>query len=142
MYYDGQGTSKNNDEAFKFFQKAVECGNQKAFAFLGIMYENGEGVAKDYSRSVDCYKKAVEFETVGGGICENAISRMYYEGGFGLSQDFKECAHRLLKAANAGNIDAMGNIGCFYTYPSELFGEENPPEVKIMMYYFYLVIYT
>ena len=140
MYYDGQGTSKNNDEAFKFFQKAVECGNQKSFAFLGIMYENGEGVAKDFSRSVDCYKKAVEFETVGGGICENAISRMYYEGGFGLSQDFKECAHRLLKAANAGNIDAMGNIGCFYTYPSELFGEENPPEVKIMMYY--LVIYT
>ena len=42
------------------FEKAADCGVNQAYYNLGLMYEFGHGVEKDYKRAVTLYKKAVE----------------------------------------------------------------------------------
>ena len=53
MYANGQGVTKDEVEAVKWFRKAADQGNADGQSNLGLMYENGRGVAKD---EVEAYK--------------------------------------------------------------------------------------
>jgi TPR repeat protein len=48
MYKLGKGTSKDIDEAVKWFDRAARQGNVLAQINLGIAYEQGEGVPQNY----------------------------------------------------------------------------------------------
>src|SRR6185369_1807472 len=43
MYYNGEGTEKNLEKAFHWYQKAAKYGSKEAMFHLANMYYNGEG---------------------------------------------------------------------------------------------------
>ena len=44
----------------KWYRKSAEQGNATAHYNLGLCYDKGSGVTKDYSEAVKWYKKAAE----------------------------------------------------------------------------------
>ena len=61
LYFHGKyGTKVDYAKALKWYRKAAEKGYSDAFTQLGIMYENGKGVAKDLNEAEKWYKKALE----------------------------------------------------------------------------------
>jgi TPR repeat protein len=48
MYARGEGVSKDNAEAVKWYQKAADQGSATAQYSLGSAYHKGEGVPKNY----------------------------------------------------------------------------------------------
>ena len=48
----------SNSETVHWSRKAADQGNVAAQGALGFMYDNGKGVAQDYSQAVGWYRKA------------------------------------------------------------------------------------
>ena len=51
MHHNGQGTSQNFSEAFKWFLMSSEQGNLNSIRLISTMYALGNGVEKDYVKS-------------------------------------------------------------------------------------------
>jgi TPR repeat protein len=49
MYYDGQGTRRNYDEAARWFRASADAGNPVGQHDLGVLYYKGLGVPLDYN---------------------------------------------------------------------------------------------
>ena len=60
MYVRGQGVVQDSEQAFKWFTKSAEQGNQYAQGSLGMMYDNGVGVPQDYDQAIKWYTKSAE----------------------------------------------------------------------------------
>jgi len=58
MYYNGDGTTKDDAQAVEWNRKAAEQGNVFAQYKLGEMYDRGEGVPKDAAKAVEWWQKA------------------------------------------------------------------------------------
>jgi TPR repeat protein len=75
-YYYGLGefgklTQKQRDQmAKKFFEEAVAAGDWEACGHLGVMYEVGQGVPKDWKQAARLYLQGVENE--------NPVCMYYY----------------------------------------------------------------
>ena len=52
-YDRGDGVTKDDVEAFKWFRRAAEQGDAPAQNHIGVCYDNGRGVTKDF---VEAYK--------------------------------------------------------------------------------------
>ena len=48
MFYNGQGTTQNYKQAFKWYKKAAEQGYAPAQGVLGLMFFDGKGTTQDY----------------------------------------------------------------------------------------------
>ena len=83
----------------------AEQGHTDAQNNLGVMYLNGEGVAKDYSEAVKWYRLAAEQ----GSYQAQVNLGFMYATGKGVSQDYKEAYAWLHMAAAQGNSDAKRN---------------------------------
>ena len=59
-YKDGFGTSRDYNEALKWFRKAADRNSNDAMYALGEMYEKGLGVEKDLEEASNWYKKAAD----------------------------------------------------------------------------------
>ena len=60
-YFHGYyGTKVDYPKALKWYRKAAEKGHTVALCQLGVMYENGNGVAKDLNEAEKWYMKALE----------------------------------------------------------------------------------
>lgn len=57
-FFKGIGTSKDYEQAIKWFKKAANLGDAEAQLHLGIMYENGNGVDQNYSEALYWYDLA------------------------------------------------------------------------------------
>lgn len=58
MYYNGDGTTKDDAKAVEWYQKAAGRGNAFAQFNIGVMYDKGEGVPKDAAKAVEWWQKA------------------------------------------------------------------------------------
>jgi len=58
MYYNGDGTTKDDAKAAEWNLKAAEQGNVFAQYKLGEMYDKGEGVPKDAAKAAEWWQKA------------------------------------------------------------------------------------
>ena len=92
-YHDG-----NYDEAYKNFVPEAEKGNALAQTALGIMYQNGRGVKRDYQQARVWYEKAAE---QGDEIAENNLGFMYWKGQGG-TRDAVRAAELFSKATLQG----------------------------------------
>ncbi|WP_199764816.1 tetratricopeptide repeat protein, partial [Helicobacter felis] len=54
------GLPKDDGKAAKYYQKAGEMGESSAYAMLGDMYQDGQGVPKDLGKAKEYYKKACD----------------------------------------------------------------------------------
>ena len=56
----GIGTALAPDEAVEWFRKAADQDCHEAFYELGVCYENGEGVERDFDQAIAWYRKAAD----------------------------------------------------------------------------------
>jgi TPR repeat protein len=111
MYYNGQGVQQDYKETFKWYRLSAKQGNAKALKWyrlsaeqgdvsaqydLGVMYEEGRGVPKDFKEAVKWSKLAAD---QGNALTQNNLSYMYYKGQ-GVPKDYV-LAHMWWNIANS-----------------------------------------
>ena len=78
---------------------------------LGVLYDNGHGVAQDYARAREVVRE-------GRRQGRNATATQYlgvlYENGNGVPQDYARAREWYEKAADKGDTTAMTNLGVLY----------------------------
>jgi uncharacterized protein len=60
IYYNGEGVSRDDAEAVKWYRKAAEQGHTEAQLNLVEIYSYGEGVQQDFAEATNWYRKAAE----------------------------------------------------------------------------------
>lgn len=97
--------------AFKEWKELAEKGDAVAQYNLALMYDDGEGVAKDAKEAVRWYRKAAE---QGHPRAQNNLGASY-ETGVGVDRsDYAEALRWYRKAAAQDNATAWRNIGNLY----------------------------
>jgi hypothetical protein len=87
-----------------------EQGDADAQFILGVMYDNGRGVAQNDAKAVRWFRLAAE-----QGLAEAQFSLgLMYATGTGVPQDDAETVHWYQLAAEQGQVDAQGNLGFMY----------------------------
>lgn len=108
-YDEGMAAYQKHDysTALKEWKPAAEQGNLDAQYSLGMLYENGQGVAKDYKQAFFWYKKVADH---GNPNAQSKIGAMYAEGK-GVERDYPQAAHWLREAANQDVPAAQSTLG-------------------------------
>jgi len=103
-------SSKDCVQAIKPFRLAAEQGDATAQFYLGVMYDNGEGVPQDYAEAVKWYRLAAE---QGYASAQFNLGLMYGLGQ-GVPQDYAEAVKWYRLAAEQGNDFGQFNLGLMY----------------------------
>ena len=74
------------------------------------MYEEGQGVARDYSEAARWYRQAAE---QGIAVAQTALATLYTKGS-GVAQDLPEAVRWYRKAAEQGFAPALHELGALY----------------------------
>ena len=115
MYQAGLGTTKNPEEAAKWFHRAAAQGEVFSEAVLGRLYYFGQGVAKSYIQSVRWFRMAAE---AGDAESQYNVGTFYERGFFEQGVDFRIDNREAVKwyrlAARQGHPGALNNLGTFY----------------------------
>lgn len=134
LYRRGFGVAKDVERATKLYQKArkglvksAEKGNARASFMLGIIFEQGLGIAADKKQALKWFVKAAE---QGDAKTQNRLG-LWHETGQNVKQDFKAARHWYRKAAEQGDIHALNNLGIMY---SEGTGVPKSPKIAIEWY--------
>ena len=77
MYEQGQGVTKDEAEAVKWYRKAAEQNDAEAQCNLGLAYATGQGVARDEAEAVKWFRKAAEQNDA---LAQNNLGSMYARG--------------------------------------------------------------
>lgn len=110
LYENGQGTTKNNEEAVKWYTAAAGYGHVTSQFILGWKYAKGEGVIQDYKEAVKWYTKAAER---GDAFAQNNLGIIYRDGQSGLI-NYNDAIKWFSIAAEQGNPPAQLNLGMMY----------------------------
>ncbi|WP_373745936.1 tetratricopeptide repeat protein [Neisseria dentiae] len=99
--------------AIPYFEQAWQAGHMKAPRYLGLMYLNGEGVAKNMQTAFAYFTQAAAAGDITGqywlGYC--------YENGLGTARDMSQALRWYRKSAERGDhvsqpaIDALTRLG-------------------------------
>jgi TPR repeat protein len=109
-YNTGEGVSKDDVEAVRWYRKAAEQGHAKSQNELGFCYRDGVGVSKDLSEAFQWFRKAAE---QGLAEAQNELGFCYHEGE-GVPQDDVEAVKWFRKAAEQGHAMAQNTLGAHY----------------------------
>jgi len=101
----GRRCRQNPTEAVKWFQRAADHGFARAQNNLGIMYDNGNGVAKNPILAFAWFTKAAEQEMQMPKIIWNHVGE-----GDGIAKDPVEAVKYFKKAAEQGQMLAQNNL--------------------------------
>ncbi|EXX52258.1 Skt5p [Rhizophagus irregularis DAOM 197198w] len=110
-YYNGEGTEKNLEKAFYWYQKAAENGYEKAMHNLAICYVNGEGTEKNLEKAFYWYQKAAE-----NGLTNSMHNlALCYVNGVGTEKNLEKAFYWYQKAEENGFTNAMYSLAiCYY----------------------------
>ena len=119
MYHDGDGVNQDYAEALKWYKKAAEADNPKAYDNMGWMYQHGQGVNQDYKKAFECYQEGAE------GDVPRSINQLgyFYENGMYVEADNEKAIDYYIRAANLGNVVSQYNAGRYYEYVKKDFSE-------------------
>ncbi len=93
----------NYAESFRLFSRATELGFLDAQGNLGVLYINGQGVAKDEKKAASLFKDGAE---KGNPSCMFYFA-MCLEGGVGVAKDGTAAKEWYIKAAKGGDRRAI-----------------------------------
>lgn len=88
------------------FRPMAEKGNAQAQSFLGAIYGNGYGIARDYQEAVKWWRLAA---AQGDDGAQNFLGLMYANG-YGVAQSDQEASKWWQLAAAQGNAQAQENL--------------------------------
>lgn len=97
-------------QALAMLRPLAEQGDPRSQYSMGVLYENGFGVAKDLPQAAAWYLKAAE---QGNSDAQYNLGAMY-EHGIGIPVDYPQAARWYRPAAEQGDIDALSNLGVLY----------------------------
>ena len=92
--------------ALEKWQTLAEAGNAEAQNNLGILYDNGQGVAQDYGKARAWWEKAA---TQGDAGAQYNLGVLYYNGE-GVPRDISKAREWLEKAAAQGDESAKAAL--------------------------------
>jgi uncharacterized protein len=104
------GRRGDHATAMREYQALAEKGDPDAEYNIGMMYDNGLGVPRDYQKAIEIWLKAAKNGSV---PAQYALGVMYRQGR-GVPQDNKEAARWWLKASESGLVFAQYNLGWAY----------------------------
>ena len=111
-YQDGKRAYLQGDyaTALKKFEPLAESGHPESQHYLGLIYEQGRGVAKDTKAAIKWYLKAAEH---GHTEAQRALALMYT---YGSEQDDMKAIKWLTKAAEQGDASAILSLVDDYAF--------------------------
>lgn len=102
--------SNHYTQAKKALDSLAKKGNIEGYQMLGVMYEHGLGVEKDYSLAMKWYLKGHE----SGNIDSTYNVGMFYIFGRGVEKSQAKGVEHLTLAAKKGHQKAIHNLGYAY----------------------------
>jgi TPR repeat protein len=96
----------NLPEAVRWLRKAADQGSVGSFNNLGVAYENGLGVKRDYTEAAKWYRAAA----IRGNVRAQANLGLLYRFGRGVNLDLVTAYAWLKLSANQGNPLGSANI--------------------------------
>ncbi len=99
-------------EAKALYQQACSSGNGVACMNIGVLYEDGHGVGKDFLRASSFYSMACAQGSTDG--C-NLLGFMYETGVFGVEKDYSRAMALYSRACGAGNANGCEGLGSIYS---------------------------
>jgi pilus assembly protein FimV len=102
----------------------IQQGSPDGLFYLGVMYDQGKGLAQDKTKAFQLYSEAAQ---------KDHISAQYnlgiqYATGEGVTQDFSKAEYWWTKAAERGLMQAQFNLGNLYYYG--MTGKKNPATAR------------
>lgn len=94
----------------RLLRALADQGNAAARYNLGVLYDNGRGVAEDHAEAARWYRVAAE---QGHAAAQNNLANLY-RNGQGVPQDFAEAVKWYRRAADQGSAMAQNNLGSMY----------------------------
>jgi V8-like Glu-specific endopeptidase len=120
MYYTGEGTPQNHDEAVKWYRRAAAKGNAYAQNSLGVMYLNGYGVQKNLPEAAKWIRASAN---QGNPQAQLNLGHLLADGR-GIPRNLPEAAKWYHRAAEQGDAEAQVNLGrCYVT--GEIVGKKH-----------------
>ena len=120
-FYHGKGTTKNNEQALKWFTKSAELKNSEAQYYAGRMHHGGEGTNKNISKAFQYYKDSAEQGNAKAqyavGVCYNQgfeETLIYNEELDKHVKDYKKMFKSWEKSADQGHAMAQYRLGQCY----------------------------
>jgi len=112
QYAKGKAADDKGDysDAMRWYRQAAGAGNTDAMNRLGVMHDNGQGVAEDPVQAVAWFRKAADAGDPAG---MNNLASMYGHGR-GVPKDEAEAVGWYRKAADAGDEWGMIHLGAMY----------------------------
>lgn len=96
--------------AATLYERAANMGHLEAAVSLGVLYQNGTGVAQDLDRARALYEAAA---AQGHARAQNNLGLLYVRGE-GAAQDYEAAAALFAAAAEQGLAVARTNLGVMY----------------------------
>ena len=135
MYMNGEGVTKDYQQAVLWFRKAAKGNNADALFNLGTIYEKGLGVHQDYDQASRWYLQArdqghskadsridriddvlatLDCDADAGSAEAQVVLGELYANGNGVPQSDEQAAELYLKSAEQGNTKAQVKLGIAY----------------------------
>jgi uncharacterized protein len=99
-------------QKFAHMKEKAAGGDVRACYVLGLMHEQGFGVARDNGQAVLCYRKAAEQGLV---EAQYRLGYLYYHGQ-GVPKNLEQAAEWFTKAAEQGDTQAQAALGNMYVH--------------------------
>jgi uncharacterized protein len=106
---------KDYATAFKEFEAMAEQGHALAQSSLGVLYDNGQGVARDYDKAIYWYRKSADQNNAHG---QFNLGTMYYMG-TGVAKDPVEACKWWSLATRQGDGQARIHMRLCMTHLTE-----------------------
>lgn len=122
-----QDANNSNGSVLERVRPLAEQGNPNAQYNLGVIYDRGYGVERDYAKARAWYEKAA---AQGNASAAHNLGMMYKKG-HGVSVDYQQAADWFKQAAELGEPAAQNNLGVMYAEGMGV--EKNPALAAIWM---------
>lgn len=113
--------------AIPLLDKSCTAGSSDACEKLGLVYEEGKGVSKDYSQALALYSKACDAGNADG--C-NGLGTMY-DVGRGVAKDDANAVALYTKACDAGSAEGCTDLGTMNLAGRGVDKQDYPTAIKL-----------
>ena len=112
MYRLGLATQKDEKKAFQLYYQVHKSRITAGTYMVGLCYENGWGVDKDYSKAAEFYQLAVTRNPKSSNSIR-ALGSLHFRGA-GVEKDYAKAFELYSKAAELKHPLALFNVGLMY----------------------------